>query len=130
MFTNVRNPRADVDRRGEFERTRVGRGATIGANATIVCGHDIGDYAFIGAGAVVTDDVPAHALIVGVPGRRIGWVSHAGERLGPDLVCSRTGNAGLSNVVRSSSSSTSRCDRRGGVEAGLQRVEPGGHVVG
>jgi predicted dehydrogenase/acetyltransferase-like isoleucine patch superfamily enzyme len=91
VFTNVRNPRADVDRRGEFERTRVGRGATIGANATIVCGHDIGDYAFIGAGAVVTDDVPAHALVVGVPGRRIGWVSHAGERLGPDLVCPRTG---------------------------------------
>jgi UDP-2-acetamido-3-amino-2,3-dideoxy-glucuronate N-acetyltransferase len=91
VFTNVRNPRADVDRRGEFERTRVGRGATIGANATIVCGHDIGDYAFIGAGAVVTDDIPPHALVVGVPGRQVGWVSHAGERLGPDLVCPRTG---------------------------------------
>ncbi len=91
MFTNLRNPRADVDRGGEFERTRVGRGATIGANATIVCGHAIGDYAFIGAGAVVTDDVPAHALVVGVPGRQIGWVSHAGERLGRDLVCPRTG---------------------------------------
>jgi predicted dehydrogenase/acetyltransferase-like isoleucine patch superfamily enzyme len=91
VFTNVTNPRAEVDRKSEFRQTRVGRGATIGANATIVCGHDIGDWAFVAAGAVVTADVPAHALVAGVPARRIGWVSHAGERLGPELVCPRTG---------------------------------------
>lgn len=82
VFTNVVNPRADVERKDEFRLTEVGRGATIGANATIVCGHSIGEYAFVGAGAVVAADVPA---------RRIGWVSHAGERLGPELVCPRTG---------------------------------------
>lgn len=91
VFTNVLNPRAEVERKAEFRATHVGRGATIGANATIVCGHRIGAYAFIGAGAVVTDDVPAHALVAGVPARRIGWMSHAGERLGADLVCPRTG---------------------------------------
>jgi UDP-2-acetamido-3-amino-2,3-dideoxy-glucuronate N-acetyltransferase len=91
VFTNVINPRADVDRKDEFKTTPVGRGATIGANATIVCGNQIGEYAMVGAGAVVTSDVPAHALVVGVPARRIGWVSHAGERLGDDLVCRRTG---------------------------------------
>ena len=67
------------------------RDATIGANATIVCGHTLGEYCFIAAGAVVTADVPAFALWSGVPGRRIGWVSHAGHRLGPDLVCPQTG---------------------------------------
>jgi UDP-2-acetamido-3-amino-2,3-dideoxy-glucuronate N-acetyltransferase len=91
VFTNVSNPRAEVDRSAEIRPTHVGRGATIGANATVVCGHDIGPYAFVAAGAVVTTDVPAHALVAGVPARRIGWVSHAGERLGPDLVCPRTG---------------------------------------
>src|SRR5690606_2849666 len=91
VFTNVLNPRAEVERKDEFRETRVGRGATIGANATIVCGHDIGAYALVAAGAVVTKDVPPHALVAGVPARRIGWVSHAGERLGPDLVCPRTG---------------------------------------
>jgi UDP-2-acetamido-3-amino-2,3-dideoxy-glucuronate N-acetyltransferase len=91
VFTNVRNPRAHVSRRAEFTSTRVGRGATIGANATIVCGHDIGDYALIGAGAVVTKPVPDFALILGNPGRQHGWVSRAGERLGPDLVCPRVG---------------------------------------
>ena len=91
VFTNVANPRAEVSRKDEFRSTPVGRGATIGANATIVCGHSIGDYAFIAAGAVVTDDVPPFALVVGVPARHVGWVSHAGERLGPDLVCPRTG---------------------------------------
>ena len=91
VFTNVNTPRAEIERKDEYLPTRVGRGATIGANATVVCGHDIGDYAFIAAGAVVTDDVPAFGLMAGVPARRIGWVSHAGERLGPDLVCPREG---------------------------------------
>ena len=87
VFTNVDNPRAEVERKDEFRPTLVRRGATIGANATIVCGHEIGAYAFIGAGAVVTRDVPAHALMAGVPARRIGWMSRAGGRLGDDLVC-------------------------------------------
>ena len=87
VFTNVSNPRAEIERKSEFLRTPVRRGATIGANATIVCGHEIGAYAFIGAGAVVTRDVPAHALMAGVPARRIGWMSRAGARLGADLVC-------------------------------------------
>lgn len=91
VFTNVVNPRAEVERKDEFRPTNVGRGATIGANATIVCGHAIGEYAFVAAGAVVTSDVPPFALVAGVPARRIGWMSHAGERLGPDLVCLRTG---------------------------------------
>jgi UDP-2-acetamido-3-amino-2,3-dideoxy-glucuronate N-acetyltransferase len=91
VFTNVVNPRAEVTRKDEFARTRVGRGATIGANATIVCGHDLGEYAFIAAGAVVTGDVPAYALMAGVPAERIGWMSHDGERLGDDLVCPRSG---------------------------------------
>lgn len=89
VFTNVLNPRAEVDRKAEFADTYVCRGATIGANATIICGVNVGAYAFIGAGAVVTRDVPAFALVVGAPARRIGWVSHAGERLGTDLVCPR-----------------------------------------
>ena len=87
VFTNVDNPRAEVERKDEFRPTLVRRGATIGANATIVCGHEIGAYAFIAAGAVVTRDVPAHALVAGVPARRIGWMSRAGGRLGDDLVC-------------------------------------------
>ncbi|MGE0260389.1 MAG: Gfo/Idh/MocA family oxidoreductase [Alphaproteobacteria bacterium] len=91
VFTNVNNPRAEVERKDEFRPTLVKRGATIGANATIVCGHTIGEYAFIAAGAVVTQDVPAFALMAGVPARRIGWMSHAGEKLGPDLVCPRSG---------------------------------------
>jgi UDP-2-acetamido-3-amino-2,3-dideoxy-glucuronate N-acetyltransferase len=91
VFTNVANPRAAVSRKAEFRKTLVKRGATIGANATILCGITIGEYAFIGAGAVVTRDVPPHALIVGVPARRTGWVSRAGEKLGADLVCPRTG---------------------------------------
>src|SRR6476660_5690855 len=92
VFTNVNNPRAGIERKDEFRPTLVKRGATIGANATIVCGHVVGQYAFIAAGAVVTADVPAFALMAGVPARRIGWVSHDGERLGPDLVCPRSGS--------------------------------------
>jgi UDP-2-acetamido-3-amino-2,3-dideoxy-glucuronate N-acetyltransferase len=87
VFTNVINPRAAIERKTEFLRTRVGRGATIGANATIVCGHSLGAYCFIAAGAVVTKDVPAFALMAGVPARRIGWMSRAGARLGRDLIC-------------------------------------------
>jgi predicted dehydrogenase/acetyltransferase-like isoleucine patch superfamily enzyme len=91
VFTNVLNPRAEVERKDEFRVTRVGKGATIGANATVICGNDLGEYCFVAAGAVVTHDVPAHALVAGVPARRIGWMSPAGERLGDDLVCPRSG---------------------------------------
>lgn len=91
VFTNVLNPRAEIERKDEFRPTRVGRGATIGANATIVCGNTLGAYCMIGAGAVVTRDVPAYALMVGVPARRIGWVSRAGEILDESLTCPRTG---------------------------------------
>lgn len=91
VFTNVRTPRAFVERKDEFEPTLVKRGASIGANATIVCGVVIGEYAMIGAGAVVTADVPSYALMVGAPAQFVGWVSRTGERLGHDLVCPRTG---------------------------------------
>lgn len=91
VFTNVNTPRAHVNRKSEFRPTPVGHGATIGANATIVCGHSLGAYAFIGAGSVVTKDVGDFAMMVGNPARRIGWMSRAGERLGADLVCPRTG---------------------------------------
>ncbi|MDQ4071015.1 MAG: aminotransferase class I/II-fold pyridoxal phosphate-dependent enzyme [Actinomycetota bacterium] len=91
VFTNVLDPRAEIDRREEFRPTRIGRGATIGANATIVCGNDIGDWSFVAAGAVVTTDVAAHALVAGVPARQVGWVGHEGARLDDDLVCPRSG---------------------------------------
>lgn len=81
VFTNVINPRSAINRRSEFLKTHVGKGASIGANATIVCGHDIGEYAFIGAGAVVTKDVPPYALVIGNPARQLGWVSEYGHRL-------------------------------------------------
>lgn len=91
VFTNVLNPRAEIERKHEFRPTLARRGATIGANATIVCGRVLGTYCMIGAGAVVTRDVPAFALMAGAPARRIGWVSRTGERLGPDLICPRDG---------------------------------------
>ncbi|WBT38286.1 N-acetyltransferase [Hyphomicrobium sp. DMF-1] len=91
VFTNVLNPRAEVERKDEFRPTRVRRGATIGANATIVCGNELGPYCLIAAGAVVTKPVPAFALMAGVPARRIGWVSRAGEILDETLICPRTG---------------------------------------
>jgi UDP-2-acetamido-3-amino-2,3-dideoxy-glucuronate N-acetyltransferase len=95
VFTNVINPRSAVNRKSEYAKTRVGKGASIGANATIVCGHDIGEFAFIGAGAVVTKTVPAFALVVGNPSRQIGWMSEYGHRLdfadGVHAVCQESG---------------------------------------
>jgi len=81
VFTNVTNPRSAVSRKEQYTKTHVGKGATIGANATIVCGHNIGKYAFIGAGAVVTKEVPDYALVAGNPARQIGWISESGHRL-------------------------------------------------
>jgi UDP-2-acetamido-3-amino-2,3-dideoxy-glucuronate N-acetyltransferase len=99
VFTNVINPRSHVQRKDEYLDTRVGKGASIGANATIVCGNRIGQYAFIGAGSVVTKDVPDFALVVGVPAKQIGWVSRAGHRLDFDksglAVCPETGESYL-----------------------------------
>jgi UDP-2-acetamido-3-amino-2,3-dideoxy-glucuronate N-acetyltransferase len=81
VFTNVINPRSAINRRDQYAKTHVGKGASIGANATIVCGHDIGEYAFIGAGAVVTKTIPAYALVVGNPAKQLGWVGEYGHRL-------------------------------------------------
>ncbi|MFH6937390.1 acyltransferase [Flavobacterium sp. FlaQc-30] len=81
VFTNVINPRSAIIRKEQYAKTHVGKGASIGANATIVCGHDIGEYAFIGAGAVVTKNVPPFALVVGNPAKQIGWVGEYGHRL-------------------------------------------------
>jgi UDP-2-acetamido-3-amino-2,3-dideoxy-glucuronate N-acetyltransferase len=97
VFTNVLTPRAEYPRRDGYGGTRVMRGATIGANATIVCGPKggetvLGEYCTIAAGAVVTKNVPAHALMAGAPARRVGWVSHAGEVLRQDLTCPATGD--------------------------------------
>jgi UDP-2-acetamido-3-amino-2,3-dideoxy-glucuronate N-acetyltransferase len=98
VFTNVYNPRAAVSRRAEYRDTVVRRGATLGANCTIVCGIEIGEYAFVGAGAVVNRDVPAFALMLGVPARQTGWMSRHGERLALPLagegeaVCPHTGD--------------------------------------
>ena len=88
VFTNVRTPRAEVNRHGEYSPTVVRRGATIGANATVVCGTELGAYCLVGAGAVVTRSVPAHRLVVGAPARPVGWVCHCGEVL--DLVDSES----------------------------------------
>jgi UDP-2-acetamido-3-amino-2,3-dideoxy-glucuronate N-acetyltransferase len=92
VFTNVTTPRAFVSRKAEFGNTLLKRGCSIGANATIVCPRTIGEYAFVAAGAVVTKDVPAFALMAGVPARRIGWVSRTGDVLRADMVCPRTGD--------------------------------------
>lgn len=81
VFTNVINPRSAIVRKSQYMQTHVGKGATIGANATIVCGHDIGEYAFIGAGAVVTKTVPPYALVVGNPAKQVGWIGEYGHRL-------------------------------------------------
>ncbi|MFI5148909.1 MAG: acyltransferase [Bacteroidia bacterium] len=84
VFTNVINPRSAVNRKNQYAKTHVGKGASIGANATIVCGHDIGAYAFIGAGAVVTKNIPPYSLWVGNPARQTGWISEYGHRLNFD----------------------------------------------
>ena len=91
VFTNVLTPRAGVERKDEYAPTLVKKGATIGANATIVCGNTLGQYCTIGAGAVVTKDTPDYALMAGVPAKRIGWVSRSGDILSDDLACPRTG---------------------------------------
>lgn len=96
VFTNVLNPRSHVSRKHEYQKTLVRRGSSIGANATIVCGVTLGEYAFIGAGAVVTSDVPAYGLMLGVPARRVGWMCQCGERL---LV---SGGAGTCSVCGTS----------------------------
>jgi UDP-2-acetamido-3-amino-2,3-dideoxy-glucuronate N-acetyltransferase len=97
VFTNITNPRSAISRKGAYEKTLVQKGATIGANATIVCGHRIGCYAFIGAGSVVTQDVPDYALVVGNPARQLGWMSEHGQRLVFDdegkATCSESGEA-------------------------------------
>jgi UDP-2-acetamido-3-amino-2,3-dideoxy-glucuronate N-acetyltransferase len=93
VFTNVAHPRAHVSRKESYGGTHVARGSSIGANATIRCGVTIGAYAMIGAGAVVTRDVAAHALVVGTPARRIGWACRCGETLPAILECSRCGDA-------------------------------------
>ena len=93
VFTNVNNPRSEVIRKDEYRTTLVRRGASIGANATIICGNELGEYCFIAAGAVVTKNVPAFALMVGSPAKRIGWMSKAGGRLGLDLICPIDGTA-------------------------------------
>jgi UDP-2-acetamido-3-amino-2,3-dideoxy-glucuronate N-acetyltransferase len=93
VFTNVNNPRSEISRKNEYRKTIVKRGASIGANSTIVCGHDLGEYCFIAAGAVVTKEVPAYALMAGVPAERIGWMSKAGARLGTELICPVDGSA-------------------------------------
>jgi len=107
VFTNVMNPRSHVSRKNEYRRTLVRRGASIGANATIVCGTTLGEYAFIGAGSVVAKDVPAYALMVGVPARRIGWMCQCGERLpdtgtGTCAVCGSTYEA-VGDAIRQTS---------------------------
>jgi UDP-2-acetamido-3-amino-2,3-dideoxy-glucuronate N-acetyltransferase len=105
VFTNVINPRSAVSRKHEYLKTLVRKGASIGANATIVCGNEIGEYAFIGAGTVITKPVPAYALIVGNPGKQIGWMSEYGHRLNFDEkgmgTCRETGEKYIlqNNVV-------------------------------
>jgi UDP-2-acetamido-3-amino-2,3-dideoxy-glucuronate N-acetyltransferase len=99
VFTNVINPRSAVNRRGQYTKTLVGKGASIGANATIICGHNIGKYAFIGAGAVVTKEVKPYALIVGNPAKQVGWMSEYGHRLNFDdtgrATCPESGDSYL-----------------------------------
>ena len=98
VFTNVYNPRSEINRKNEYRKTIVNKGATLGANSTIVCGIEIGEYAFIGAGAVVNKNVPQYALMVGVPSKQIGWMSAYGERIddkalqNQEYICKQTGD--------------------------------------
>lgn len=92
VFTNVNNPRSEIVRKEEYKNTIVRRGASIGANATIVCGNNLGEYCFIAAGAVVTKEVPAYALMAGTPAKQIGWMSKYGARLGEDFICPLSGS--------------------------------------
>ena len=102
MFTNVKTPRAFIDRKAEFQKTLIKQGATIGANATIVCGVTLGEYCLIGAGAVVTASVPDFALFLGVPARQHGWVSKSGCVLDDDLTCPHDGSiyANVNGVLK------------------------------
>jgi UDP-2-acetamido-3-amino-2,3-dideoxy-glucuronate N-acetyltransferase len=109
VFTNVYNPRSAVPRKAEYRRTVVRRGATLGANCTIVCGTTIGAYAFVGAGAVVNRDVPDHALMVGVPARQVGWMSRHGERL--ELPLTGTGEAACPATGERYQLADGRCTR-------------------
>ncbi|MFK8068869.1 MAG: DapH/DapD/GlmU-related protein [Gammaproteobacteria bacterium] len=99
VFTNVINPRSSINRKSEYKRTLVKKGATLGANCTIVCGVTLGEYSFIGAGAVVRTDVPNHALMVGVPARQVGWMSHHGEQLNLPLVGNATVQCAHSGIT-------------------------------
>jgi UDP-2-acetamido-3-amino-2,3-dideoxy-glucuronate N-acetyltransferase len=119
VFTNVRNPRADVDRQAAFEPTVVGRGATVGANATVVCGLTIGAYAFVGAGAVVTRDVAPHTIVTGVPARQTGWICRCGETRGSlkairVCVCVREDRPALTPTAPTADSRPGRKHRRPG----------------
>ncbi|WP_328793751.1 acyltransferase [Heliomicrobium undosum] len=98
VFTNVKNPRSHVSRRDQYLTTRLRRGCSIGANATVVCGVEIGEYAFVGAGAVVTKHVPPHALVVGNPARQIGWVCRCGERVDAGRACATCGETPVIDV--------------------------------
>ncbi len=91
VFTNVINPRAFISRKDEFKKTLVGKGATIGANATVICGHNVGCYAMVGAGCVVAHDIPAYTLVVGNPDRVLGYVCECGCRLNDELICTKCG---------------------------------------
>ena len=91
VFTNVKTPRAFIDRSNEFTQTIIRKGTSIGANATIICGVELGEYSMIGAGALVSKDVKPYSLVIGSPAKHIGWVSEAGERLDEGLICKRTG---------------------------------------
>lgn len=97
VFTNVVNPRSFIERKNEFRKTYICKGASVGANATIVCGHKIGKYAFVAAGAVVASDIKPYALVMGVPAKQVGWVCECGEQLDNDLVCNRCGKKYLQN---------------------------------
>jgi UDP-2-acetamido-3-amino-2,3-dideoxy-glucuronate N-acetyltransferase len=117
VFTNVLNPRSHVSRKNEYRRTLVKRGASIGANATVVCGSTLGEYAFIGAGAVVAKDVPAYALMVGVPARRIGWMCQCGERL-PDSGTGACATCGSTYRAVTASDSDARIEQLTGPNLG------------